>query len=419
MTVTQVSAMVKLAVADSLPPKVRVIGQVSNLSDRAHWFFSLKDDQSQLRCVCFASVARRIRFAVEDGMEVVATGRIDYYESQGQLQLYVEKLDPVGEGALALQFRALCDELRTLGYFDPEHKQPLPSMPRRIAIVTSRSAAALGDVIDTAARRWPGCRLVLCDVRVQGDLAADEIAAAVADLSRRGADLGIEAIILTRGGGSAEDLWGFNERVVADAVYRCSLPIVAAIGHETDTTVAELVADARCATPTQAAMALVPDRKALAHQLHQLTARLTLLVRRRYEHGRHRLAAAMRRPGLLRPGGMYDSAAQRLAGLSQQLDAAMRRQVESRRRELESLGRQLNTVGPMNVLQRGYSYTLGADGHLLRTAADAAAGDRITTVLVDGKVISYVESPAGKAAKTRRRRAGGAEADQKGLFDTG
>lgn len=409
--------MVKLVVADSLPAKVRVIGQVSNLSDRAHWFFSLKDDQSQLRCVCFASVARRIGFPVEDGMEVIATGRLDYYESQGKLQLYVQKLEPVGQGALELKFRALCDELRQLGYFDPDHKQPLPSMPRRIAVVTSRSAAALEDVIDTTARRWPGCRLVLSDVRVQGDLAADEIAGAISDLSRRGAALGIEAIILTRGGGSAEDLWAFNERVVADAVFRCSLPIVAAIGHETDTTVAELVADARCATPTQAAMALVPDREALAHQLHQLTARLSLLIRRRCEQGRYRLAAAMRRPGLLRPGGIYDAAAQRLAGLSQQIDAAMLRRFEQGRRQLEALGRQLNTVGPMNVLQRGYSYTLGADGHLLRTADDAAAGDRITTVLIDGKVVSYVESPTGKPTTTRRRRQKGAEGDQKGLFD--
>ena len=415
MTVSQVSAAIKVAVAEALPPKLRVIGEVSNFSNRAHWFFSLKDDQTALRCVCFASVARRIGLPLRDGMEVIATGRIDYYESQGQLQLYIERLEPVGEGALELRFRALCDELRQLGYFDPDRKRDLPLMARSIAVVTSRSAAALQDVIDTASRRWPGCRLVLCDVRVQGEQAAGEIAAAIDDLSQRGAALGIEAVILTRGGGSVEDLWAFNEEIVADAVYRCRLPIAAAVGHETDTTIAELVADARCATPTQAAMMLIPDREALGHQLHQVSARLSLLVRRRYETARQRLEAAMRRPFLQRPQALYDPLVERLDGLTDRVHAAAQRRLEAAQQQLTALQRQLGSVGPTQVLQRGYSYTLGPRGQVLRRVAQVGSGDRITTVLADGRIASRVESDADPAPpKPKRRRQ--TDADQLGLF---
>ena len=416
LTVAQASALIKVAVADALPPRLRVIGEVSNFADRSHWFFSLKDDQSALRCVCFASAARKIGFPVRDGLEVIATGRIDYYETQGQLQLYVERMEPVGQGALELKFQALCAELRGRGYFDPERKHPLPFMPQRIAVVTSRSATALQDMIDTAARRWPGYRLTLCDVRVQGEQAAGEIAAALDDLSRRGGDLGVDAIILTRGGGSAEDLWAFNERVVADAVYRCQLPIVAAIGHETDTTIAELVADARCATPTQAAVLLIPDRQALRHQLHQLEARLTLLMRRRYEHCHQRLEAARRRPFLQRPEAIYDPLDKRLANLASRLHAAAERRITYSRQQLVALGRHLDSIAPTNVLRRGYSYTLAPGGTVLRSATDVNPGERITTVLADGKVVSRVEAtPAGTKPK-RPRRPSADDAGQLGLF---
>ena len=296
LTVSTVAAMVRGVLADYLPSKVRVIGEVSNFSGRSHWFFSLKDEQATLSCVCFASSTRRVGFPVADGLQVIATGRIDYYDAQGRLQLYVDKLEPVGQGALELRFRALCEELRTAGYFDPVRKKPLPVIPRRVAVVTSRSAAALQDVINTAGQRWAGCGLLLYDVPVQGDDAAPRINAALRALSHDGARLGIDAIILTRGGGSIEDLWAFNERVVADAVLECSLPIVAAIGHETDTTIAELVADVRCATPTQAAMTLIPDRRALAHQLDQLSGRLPLLLKRQYTLNEQRLAGVLRHP---------------------------------------------------------------------------------------------------------------------------
>jgi exodeoxyribonuclease VII large subunit len=332
---------------------------------------------------------------MRDGMQVVVTGRVDYYDAQGNIQLYVDMIEPVGQGALELRLRQLIEELRGLGYFDPAHKLPLPAMPTRIAVVTSRSGAALQDVINTAHRRWAGCRLYLYDVRVQGEQAAGEIAQAMQRLSKHGRKLGIEAIILTRGGGSIEDLWAFNERFVADAVYRCTLPIVAAIGHETDTTVAELVADMRCATPTQAAMTLVPDRESLEHQVHQAGQRLALMLRRRVEHAEHRLAAASRHALFRRPQRLVELASQRLDDTARRLHTAMPRRLASEASRLEALGRQLGAVSPTSVLERGYSYTLGPDGKLLRHAGDTRAGDRLTTVLADGRVGSVVEGEAG------------------------
>ena len=301
-TVADLAREIKGAITRGLPAKVRVVGEVSNLSDRNHWFFSLKDESASIRAVMFASATRRVGFPVRDGQAVVATGRVDFYDAQGSVQLYVDKLEPVGEGARELALRAMIEELRALGYFDQERKRALPAVPTRIAVVTSRSAAALQDVVDTARRRWAGCELVLIDVRVQGSEAAAQIAAALRALSAGGASRGIEAVLLTRGGGSIEDLWAFNERVVADAVFDCVLPIVAAIGHETDTTVAELVADRRCATPTQAAMTLVPDRAGLQEQVDQYARRMAPSLRRRVELDRHRLTAAARHPLFAQPG---------------------------------------------------------------------------------------------------------------------
>ncbi|MCE9590523.1 MAG: exodeoxyribonuclease VII large subunit [Planctomycetes bacterium] len=416
MTVAQLAALIRDALAKAVPGKVRVVGEISNFSQRAHWFFSLKDEAAAIRCVCFASSARKVAFPVEDGMQVVITGRLDFYDAQGNVQLYVDSMEPVGQGALEMRFRALCEELRKLGYFDPDRKKPLPAMPRRVAVVTSRSAAALQDVINTARRRWAGCELLLFDVRVQGEAAAGEIARAIDALSRDGPSLGIDAVILTRGGGSIEDLWAFNERVVADALFRCPLPVIAAIGHETDITVAELVADVRASTPTQAAMTLIPDRGTMDQQVNQLAHRLALVLRRQAELSRHRLDAAAKHPLFRRPGDILlphveqlndlsrrltpllgrrmQEADRRLKGVGQRLAPSLSRRLSSDVAKAAALARQLEAVGPINVLRRGYSYTLGPDGRLVRSAATVNPGDAITSILADGRVNSTVNDSA-------------------------
>lgn len=431
MSVAGLLNQIKSAVNTNLPGKVRVVGEISNLSDRNHWFFSLKDGEAVIRCVMFASAARAVGFKARDGVEVVATGRVDVYPAQGSVQLYVDKLEPVGQGALELRLREMINELKGEGYFDPEHKRPLPTMPTRIAVVTSRSAAALQDVINTASKRWAGCELVLVDVRVQGDAAAPQIADAINRLSTHGRDLGIDAILLTRGGGSIEDLWAFNERVVADAIWDCNLPVVAAIGHETDVTVAELVADERCATPTQAAMTLVPDREMLERQVDQSADRLMLALKRRAQHERQRLRAAERHPAMSRPERFVMQASQRLDGLSRRLERAlpamtakhqpklatltralpqaMTRRLTRERESLDALARELDAVGPASVLARGFTYTLGPDGEVLKSAEAASAAGRLTTVFADGKVASQVDGstadliPPAPKPKPRRR----------------
>lgn len=414
LTVTQLAGLVKETLLQGLPSKLRIVGEISNLSNRTHWFFNLKDSGASMRCVCFASSARKVSFPVKDGMEVIATGRIDFYDAQGNVQFYVDKLEPVGVGELELKFRALCEELRNLGYFEVNRKKPLPPMPQGIAVVTSKTGAALQDVINTAGKRWPGCRLMLFDVRVQGAAAAPEIARAINLLSQHGPDLRIDAVLLTRGGGSMEDLWAFNERIVADAIFKCRLPIVAAIGHETDTTIAELVADLRCATPTQAAMTLIPDQQALTHQLTQLSHRLKLVTHRHVQHASQRLSAAAKHPFFRRPDQMYAPIRQRIEGfasrlaaalprmlrsqqdklttLSGKLTTALPRKAKSKREQLEALTRQLESISPLNVLKRGYTYTLASDGSVLRSATDAKPGDAITTVVHDGRVQSRVNS---------------------------
>ncbi len=441
LSVSQLAQLIRDVITQHVPRTVRVVGEVTNLSSRTHCFFSLKDDQATLRCVCFASNFRKVGFEVVNGMQVIATGRLDYYDAQGHLQLYVDRIEPAGQGTLEMRYRALLEELRIAGYFAPERKKPLPAMPRRVAVVTSRAAAALQDVINTAGKRWHGCQLMLMDVPVQGAEAAPRIAQALDTLARHGRSLGIEAVLLTRGGGSMEDLWAFNERVVADAIFRCPLPIVAAIGHETDTTIAELVADARCATPTQAAMLLVPEVDALRHQVSQLHRRLDLLIQRDLHHARQHLDALTRHTLFRKPHTMVQTCQTTLTQLEQRLRAALPRQVQPRQRRLDelamrlagslprrfapaamqmnglesrlqavlprrlaaagrrldSLGRELDAIGPRNVLRRGYSYTLLASGQLLRHPQQVSPGQALVTVLADGRVTSRVEGEAVQA----------------------
>ncbi|MEX0744918.1 MAG: exodeoxyribonuclease VII large subunit [Phycisphaeraceae bacterium] len=446
ISVSQLAGLIKTALTDHLPDKVRVVGEVSNFSNRNHWFFSLKDEQATLRCVCFASSARRIRCPVEDGMQVVATGRVDFFNQQGSVQLYVDDVEPVGAGALELRLRQLIDELRGLGYFDEARKRPLPAFAERIAVVTSRSAAALQDVIDTARRRWPGCQLLLYDVRVQGEAAAPEIAAAVRALSAQGPGLGIDAVLLTRGGGSIEDLWAFNDRAVADAILACPLPVVAAIGHETATTVAELVSDLRCSTPTQAAMRLVPEQAVLEQALGHWAGRLSQQMAGRVRHARHRVDACASRTIFRRPAELVERARRRLVDRQLQLARALPhrvaparqavahieqrlhkvpsrrlqhererlatltarlaslgpRLVRDRRQRLAAAARHLEAVSPRRVLDRGYSYTIGPTGEVLRKPADVKPGDELTTVLAAGRVRSHVADGAAPAAPDRK-----------------
>ena len=391
LTVSDVAALIKSTLEQHTPSPLAVIGQVSNLSCRGHWYFSLKDESAVVSCVAWSSAARGFGFEPEDGTEVIATGHLSHYGPQGRTQLYVRHLEPVGAGALELRFRALCKELRGLGYFDQDRKKPLPALPRRIAVITSATGAALQDVIATASNRLRAVGFVLIDVRVQGEGAAGQVAAAIRMADARRSELGIDAILVTRGGGSVEDLWAFNERVVADAAFECELPLVAAIGHESDTTVIELVADVRAATPTQAVVRLVPARTQLQEQVGHLQDRLRFLLGRHLERQKQRLELAGRFPLFRDPGALVKQAREAVVKLDERLGRAAAVHLRRCRDRFEAIGRHLAGVDPRGVLNRGYSYTIDSDGRLVASVDDVEPGSRMTTHVKDGAIESVVD----------------------------
>lgn len=448
--VAQVATLIDQALRKSLPLSISVVGEVSNFTDRQHWYFAIKEAEASLQCVMFASRARASPRPA-NGQQVVVTGRVEFYTPRGQITFYVERIEPVGAGALEEQLRRLVEECRALGWLDPERKRPLPLFPRRVAVVTSRTGAALQDVLSTMAKRCPAVDVVLVDALVQGAEAAPSVVAAIERVASEHERLGIDALIVTRGGGSMEDLWAFNDKAVAEAIVRCPIPVAAAIGHETDTTLAELVADERCATPTQAAMRLTPDRAALTEQQTVAAQRLTGAIRRALAERRAMadrlgkatgtavrgwLMAQGRAIGQLetrlqrhRPVQVYSARRAVLARLEHELAAAMqarlqgcghtldaaaatlgaatRHSVAARRQALVSAGKQLELVGPLAVLRRGFSVTTDAEGRVVASVAQAQPGQTLTTRLADGKVTSVVTgglaAPLGRPKAGRRR----------------
>jgi exodeoxyribonuclease VII large subunit len=392
---------------------IEVLGELSNLNRRGHWYFSLKDEGSVLPCVMWRSDAARIDFDPRDGQEVLVTGEVSHWVPGGRTQFYVRSMKPKGLGSLEERFQALCLELREAGYFEPSRKRPLPVMPRRIAVVTSASGAAVEDVRRTAASRMPSVELLVVDVRVQGEAAAAEIARAITRLDDAAEAMGIDAILVTRGGGSREDLWAFNERVVAEATFRCRTPLVAAIGHEVDTSVIELIADLRASTPTQAAVHLVPDAAELAAQVDYEADRLAASLKRRLDvlrerFGRSPRALARALIGSIdrqrlrvanlatalesnRPAARVSAMQARVGALRDRMGIALEARIQRAAADVEARSRQLRSVGPRAVLARGYSCTLDANGQLVRSIEDVDPKDTLTTVLADGRLESTVD----------------------------
>lgn len=353
LSVTELSNLIKDVVSQHTPKKITVAGEISNFVNRNHWYLSLKDETSVLSCVMWASSARKCNFEPEHGQQVVARGRLDYYGPQGRLQFYIDKLEPVGQGALEIAFRKLCEKLRAKGYFDHDQKQPLPDFPRKVAVVTSSTSAALQDVIKTTHQRYPGCQLYLFDARMQGAESAPQVAQAIQWLNTVAEKTGIEAIILTRGGGSLEDLWAFNEEVVAEAIHHSNLPIVAAIGHETDTTIAELVADVRCSTPTQAAMCLIPDALEWEHRLEQYARRLKGGIRSVYSQAKARLDTAQRFNLFYEPRSFVREYARDIDDLQARLMEGIKERIRDEHQRLQEHERMLVRVEPVNALRLG------------------------------------------------------------------
>jgi len=374
---------------------VWVAGEVSNFTKASsgHWYFTLKDAGAQLRAAMFRGFNLRMRFDLRDGLEVIARGRLSVYEPRGEYQLLVEELQPKGIGAAELALRQLKEKLLAKGYFDPRRKKPLPRFPRRIGLIASATGAAVRDMIELFAQRWPLAELVLRPSRVQGETAAAEIAAAIRTLNALhcSGEVPLDAIVLGRGGGSTEDLWAFNEEVVADAVFHSVVPIVSAVGHEIDVTIADLVADYRAETPSAAVVALTPDFRELWAGLLERRTRLYEAVEHRLELARQRVEQLAARPAFRRPLQRVRDLEQRLDTLAVRLHRAGNQAVVQASQKLGSLAARLETLSPLNVLTRGYSLTQTIDGRLVRNADEVGPGDVLVTRLAAGQIHSRVE----------------------------
>lgn len=368
--------------------EVLVQGELANFSRPAsgHCYFTLKDQHSQIRCVQFRSSARLLRFQADDGMEVICRGRLSVYTQRGDLQLIVEGMEPVGLGGLQLAYQQLKDRLQAEGLFSSEHKQQLPAFPVTIGVVTSATGAAIQDILNVLRRRSSGLNVLLRPVPVQGDGAGLKIAEAIAELNEEGSS---EILIVGRGGGSLEDLWAFNEEVVARAIATSQIPIVSAVGHEVDTTITDLVADLRAPTPSAAAELVVKNRLELEQHLDHLSLRLLGRMRSQLSLQTARLHNIEAR--LRSPLDQLPLRKQNLSALCQRLQSAMERQLELNHGAIYALSGRLDALSPLKVLERGYALVhLQKEGTLLCDSAQTKPGDLLRLQLARGELFASV-----------------------------
>lgn len=391
LTVSQLTREIKQCVEGEFPA-VWVTGEISNFTraTSGHCYLTLKDESAQLRAIIWRGMANRLRFELQNGLEVVAAGRLEVYEARGAYQLIIEQCEPLGVGELELAFRQLRDKLASEGLFDPEHKKPLPAFPRRIALITSPTSAAVRDMLQVLTRRWRGADILIVPVAVQGEGAAEEIAAALRAVSAMDQ---IDVIITGRGGGSLEDLWAFNEEVVARAIYDCPIPVVSAVGHEIDVTIADLVADRRALTPSEAGELVVPDAVEVGRNLDRLRERIVSALRQRAISARTGLEAVATRRVFTHPTERIHALQQQLDDLDARARRAVGQILRDAGQQLAAISASLEALSPLAVLQRGYSLTRDeVSGVLLQRVAEVKPGDLLQTLISDGCIRSKVES---------------------------
>ena len=368
-----------------------VEGEVSNAkrASSGHWYFTLKDAESALSAVLFRADAAGIRFQLQDGLKVLAFGQINLYGKRGQYQLAASRLEPQGMGALQLAFEQLKKKLAAEGLFDSARKKPLPIFPRHIGVVTSPTGAALRDILQVINRRFSTLHIVINPVRVQGEGAAAEIARALDEFNVLG---NVEVIIVARGGGSLEDLWAFNEEPVARAIARSRIPVISAVGHEIDWTIADFAADLRAPTPSAAAELVVAKKTELTERVRSALRRITAHAGWRLQHLRQRRQNAAASYVFADPRRLLRPFQQRLDDLLQQLPRSLRHRLALRRQRLAGVMAHLQAVSPLSVLSRGYSFTrMAADGTILKTTGGLKPGETVETHLARGEFTSIVK----------------------------
>ena len=375
--------------ADALLSAVAVRGEISNYKvyPSGHHYFTLKDEASALKCVMFKGNALRLRFRPDNGVKVIAMGKISVYPRDGVYQLYCTAMAMDGVGDLYAAFEQLKAKLAAQGLFDPAHKKPIPKYPKVIGIVTSSAGAAIHDMLRILRKRYPLCQVRLLPVRVQGAEAPGEIAAAIryANLYQL-ADL----LIVGRGGGSIEDLWAFNDERVAYAIYQSEIPVISAVGHEPDVTISDFVADLRAATPSNAAELAVPDQDALRQNLDSMSDAMASILNRQVKFARQHLNVLSRSAALRSPTGYLDQKRKQLELLNNRLSSAQNRSVEQKKQQFIRLTSKLDAMSPLKVLTRGYSIAMTGDEQVLTSVKQVSPGDEVKLSLQDGVIFTNV-----------------------------
>lgn len=389
MSVSALSAQIKGTLEEGFP-SIWVVGEVSNFSrpQSGHCYFTLKDENAQIRAVAWRGTASKMKFDMQDGLELVCRGRIDVYAPRGSYQLVIDEAQPKGVGALELALRKLREKLSAEGLFDPARKRPLPPFPRRIGFVTSPTGAAVRDFLQVLERRWRGVEVLVIPAKVQGEGSAEEIAAGIRIANQLREPL--DVLVVGRGGGSLEDLWSFNEEVVVRAIAASDVPVISAVGHEIDVTLADFAADVRALTPTEAAERAVPAADEIMARVDSLGNRVHGAIRRRWSGYAERLNQLANRRPFARPHAPLQDLALRLDDLSQSANRAIRQQRAERISQLGQLAGKLESLSPLAVLSRGYSLTHDDEGKLVRSSEQIKTGDEIVTRLEQGEVKSTV-----------------------------
>ncbi len=400
LTVSQLTTSIRTAL-ESRFAAVWVEGEISNFKDHSsgHWYFTLKDENAQLRAKCFRSTNMRIRFRPTNGLKVRARGKLSVYAPRGEYELVVDALDPVGAGALQIAFEQLRARLQAEGLFASELKRPLPVFPRRVGIVTSPTGAAIRDILNVISRRTRTVHVLFAPAKVQGDLAGPDIARAIRFINLyheralregRTADL-VDVLIVGRGGGSTEDLWAFNQEEVARAIRKSAIPVISAVGHETDYTIADFVADHRAPTPSAAAEIVAAREDQICSSLERLGKQLVRLTRFQVVQLRARVQKEAMSQAFREVQSRLNNARSRFDAASSACDTVMQLKVQEGRERLALAAASLDALSPLGVLQRGYAIAQDAAGKPLRDAASVNQGDAVSVRLAKGKLETRIE----------------------------
>jgi exodeoxyribonuclease VII large subunit len=374
---------------------VYVVGEISNTKvyPSGHWYFSLKDKDATLPCVCFKTSNQSIKFRLEDGLMVVARGKLSVYPPRGAYQMVVNSVEPVGIGDWQLAFEQLKKQLETEGLLDTARKRSLPLVPRKIGVVTSTAGAAIKDILSALKRRNKNVSIVIAPTRVQGDGSAAEIAQALADLQ---SDPTIEVVIIARGGGSIEDLWSFNTEIVARAVATCRVPVISGVGHETDVTICDLVADMRAPTPTAAAELVAKGRQEILEKCQYFESKLTILMEGKLRNSRQSLLRLNPLSFLIAHEARLHRHRLELRHRHERMIAMMGRCLAELKHRLRASTEKLDSLGPLSVLKRGFSILRNQKGEVIRSINQIEPGDQLEALMEHGKLVLVVQAKTEK-----------------------